>query len=63
MTFKKYEGIQKLTRDIVIEVIENILVRENGDIEVRLKCRDVLNSATELFEKSISEIKDKNQSA
>ena len=63
LTFKKYEGIQKLTRDIVIELIDNIMVHANGDIEVRLKCRDVLNSATELFEKSISEIKDKNQSA
>ena len=49
-SFKKYNGIDKLTRDMVVELIENILIHESGEIEIRLKCRDVLNLSTELFE-------------
>ncbi|MDE6585630.1 MAG: recombinase family protein [Clostridia bacterium] len=48
--FKKYDGVEKLTRDIVVELIENILIHESGEIEIRLKCRNVLN-LSELLEK------------
>lgn len=43
--FKKYDGLKRLTRDIVVELIENIYIHENGDIEIRLKCREAVNSA------------------
>ena len=49
-SFKKYNGFEKLTRDMVVELIENILIHENGEIEIRLKCRDVLNIANKLFD-------------
>ena len=37
-TFKKYGGINVLTRDVMVELIENIYVREDGSIDIKLKC-------------------------
>ena len=62
-SFKKYNGIEKLTREMVVELIENILIYENGEIEIRLKCRDILNLATELFEKHESKMRETHESA
>ena len=62
VSFKKYDGIEKLTRDMVVELIENIFIYESGDIEIRLKCRDELNLATELFDKYKSRLKEKHKS-
>lgn len=36
-TFRKYENIDKLTRDILIEFIDTIRVYENGNISIKLK--------------------------
>ncbi len=36
-TFRKYENIDKLTREVLIELVEQIKVYENGNISVRLK--------------------------
>ncbi|MDE7440515.1 MAG: recombinase family protein [Clostridia bacterium] len=48
-SFKRYDGIEKLTRNIVVELIENILIHDSGEIEIRLKCRDTLNLTAELL--------------
>lgn len=39
-TFKKYETIDKLTREILVELVDHIKVYENGSISVRLKFAD-----------------------
>ncbi len=36
-TFRKHENIDKLTRDVLIELVEQIKVYENGNISVKLK--------------------------
>ena len=61
-SLKKYDGIEKLTRDIVVELIENIFIHESGDIEIRLKCRNELNFATALFSEYSSKLKEKQES-
>lgn len=46
---KKYKGLQKLTREVVAELIENIYVREGGEIDVHFKFKDAFLSAEEYF--------------
>lgn len=36
-TFRKYQNINKLTRDVLIDLVEQITVYENGNISVSLK--------------------------
>ena len=62
-SIKKYDGFEKLTRDIVVELIENILIHESGEIEILLKCRDSLNFTAELFEKYEGMLKMTHESA
>lgn len=38
--FKKYENIDKLTRKILIELVEYIKVHEGGDISIKFKFAD-----------------------
>lgn len=46
---KKYKGLQKLTREVVAELIENIYVREGGEIDLHFKFKDAVLSAEEYF--------------
>lgn len=39
-TFRKYENIDKLTREILIELVDHIKVYEGGDINIRFKFAD-----------------------
>ena len=48
-TFKKYRGFKELTRDIVCELIENIYIREDGEIELCLKCKNELSYAEQFL--------------
>ncbi|MEL7568871.1 MAG: recombinase family protein [Dehalobacterium sp.] len=41
-TFRKYENIDKLTREILIELVDHIKVYEGGDISIRFKFADEL---------------------
>lgn len=50
-TFKKYRGLKSLTREIVTELIENIYIRENGEIELCLKCKNELSHAEQYLKK------------
>ncbi len=46
-SFRKLGNIDKLTRPIIVDLIEEILVHEDSRITVRLKCRDAFERATE----------------
>ncbi len=49
-SFKRIGNIEKLTRPIVTELIEEILIHEGGNITINLKCRDAFEQAAEYIE-------------
>ena len=49
-TFRKYENIDKLTREVLIELVEQIKVYENGNISVRLKFANEYRRVAEYIE-------------
>jgi DNA invertase Pin-like site-specific DNA recombinase len=49
-TFRKYENIDKLTREILIELVDHIKVYEGGDISIRFKFADELRRIIEYIE-------------
>ncbi|HCC34865.1 MAG TPA: recombinase [Ruminococcaceae bacterium] len=46
-TFRQYKGIDKLTRDILVELVEQIKVYENGNICVKFNFSDELHRIAE----------------
>ncbi|RXZ78668.1 DUF4368 domain-containing protein [Paenibacillaceae bacterium] len=54
-TFRKYENINKLTRDILIELVDTIKVYENGNISVKLKFANEYRRVAEYIEVSTPE--------
>lgn len=48
--FRKYENIDKLTREVLIELVEQIKVYENGNISVSLKFANEYRRVTEYSE-------------
>lgn len=53
--FKQYHGLTKLTREVLIELVENIYIHEGGAIEIHLKCRDEFLAATEYIFNNMQE--------
>lgn len=49
-TFRKYENIDKLTREILIELIDHIKVYEGGDISIKFKFADEYRRVAEYIE-------------
>ena len=49
-TFRKYENIDKLTREILIELVDVIKVYEGGDISIKFKFADELRRITEYIQ-------------
>lgn len=49
-TFRKHENINKLTRDVLIELVDQIKVYENGNISVSLKYSNEYRRVTEYIE-------------
>ena len=49
-TFRKYENIDKLTREVLIELVEQIKVYENGNISVKLKFANEYRRVAEYIE-------------
>lgn len=49
-TFKKYGNITQLTRPMLVELVEEILIHEGGNIEVCFKFRDAYEQAVEYIE-------------
>ena len=48
--FKKHGNIERLTRPLLTELVEEILVYEGGDIEVVFKFREPYSKAVEYIE-------------
>ncbi len=59
-SLKKYNGLQKLTREIVVELIDNIFISEGGGGEIHFKFKDAFLSAREFVEKGGFEYKAEN---
>lgn len=49
-TFRQYQNIEKLTRDILIELVECIKIYENGNVSVKFRFADELRRITEFME-------------
>ena len=49
-SFRRIGNIEKLTRSVITELIEVILVHEGGNITIRMKCRDAFEQAAEYIE-------------
>ncbi len=50
VVFKKFETIDKLTREVLIELVDQIKVHENGNISVKFKFADELRRVMEYIE-------------
>ena len=50
LAFRQYQNIDKLTRDILVELVDHIKVYENGNISVRFKFADELRKIVEYIE-------------
>ncbi len=50
LSFKKLGNIEKLTRPLLLELIDEILIHEDNKITIRLKCKDAFEQATEYIE-------------
>ena len=50
VVFKKFETIDKLTREVLIELVDHIKVHENGNISVKFKVADQLRRVMEYIE-------------
>lgn len=48
--FKKFENIDKLTREVLIELVDHIKVHENGNISIKFKFADQLRRIMEYIE-------------
>ena len=50
MTLAKYRGIEKLIREILIDLVDHIKIYENGNISVHFKFAYELRKITEYTE-------------
>ncbi len=50
VNFRRIGNIERLTRPVLTELIEEILVHEGGNITIRMKCRDAFEQAAEYIE-------------
>ena len=50
VVFKKFENIDKLTREVLVELVDHIKVHENGNISVKFKFADELHRIMEYIE-------------
>lgn len=53
-SFKKYKGFTEITRDVVVELIDNVFIGEGGEVEISLKCKDAFVSAKNYVEEKSS---------
>lgn len=49
-TFRQYQNIDKLTRDVLIELVDCIKIHENGNISVKFRFADELRRITDFIE-------------
>ena len=50
MTLAKYRDIEKLTREILVDLVDHIKIYENGNISVHFKFANELRKITEYIE-------------
>ena len=50
VAFMKYQNIDRLTRDILVELVDHIKIYENGNISVKFKFADELRKIAEYIE-------------
>ena len=50
--YRKSENFSELTRDLLIELVDHILVFENGSIRIKLRHGDEIRRTEEFIEKS-----------
>ena len=55
VAFMKYQNIEKLNREILIELVDHIKVYENGNLSVKFKFADELRRIAEYIEINTSE--------
>lgn len=55
-SFIKYRNIEYLTRDVLLELVDQILVHEGGQITVQFRFRDELRHCKELLELNDKEV-------
>lgn len=55
VAFKKYQNIEALSRELLIELVDHIRVYENGNISVRFKFADQLRRIAEYIEVNTAE--------
>ena len=53
VTFKKHENIDRLTREILIELVDHIKVYEGGDISIKFKFDEDYRRVTEYIEANL----------
>ncbi|MDE6504773.1 MAG: recombinase family protein [Clostridia bacterium] len=61
--FKKFKGIKKLTRTIMVELVENIFIHEGGEIEIHLKCKDAFLAIEEFIGQNSNDENKSDESA
>lgn len=49
-TFLKYHRFEKLTREVLLELVEVIYIHEGGGVEIHLKCQDAFELTMEYVE-------------
>ncbi len=52
VAFRRYRAPEALTREMLTELVEDILIHEGGEIEIRMKCRDEFLSAMEYLKRN-----------
>ena len=50
VAFMRYQNINRLTRDILVELVDHIKVYENGNISIRFKFADEFRKILEYIE-------------
>jgi site-specific DNA recombinase len=48
--FRKFENIDKLTRDVLIELVDHIKIHENGNISIKFRFADEFRRVSEYIE-------------
>ncbi len=52
VAFRRYRAPETLTREMLTELVEDILIHEGGEVEIRMKCRDEFLSAMEYLKRN-----------
>jgi hypothetical protein len=50
LNFKRFKSIHNLTREVLIELVNNIYVHEGGGIEIDFKFKDAYEQVAEYIE-------------